>query len=94
MTTQTVEVSATYQTQGVANDVKFLQELGAAFGDQDFRARIYPAGDGSIRTARVNTGDDIEGPALDKLIKQAAKWELDLTIGRSGAGIRILFEKE
>lgn len=90
----TKEPTATYKTIGVANDVKFLQELEDAFGKAEFNARIYPDREGAIIKACVNTGDDIEGETLQKIIKQAAKWKLDLTIGRSGAGIRVLFEKE
>ena len=90
----TTDPTTTYKTPELASDVKFLQELEETFGEADFKARIYPDADGAVAKAKVNTGDDIAGDALQKLIEQASRWKLDLTIARSGAGIRVLFEKE
>ncbi len=77
----------------LTNEAKFLTDLEGIL-NPDFKARVYPSADGKIRIARVNTEQPLDGVNLRQLITLAAKWNLPISVSRSGAGLRILFGKE
>jgi hypothetical protein len=77
---------------GQAKDVKFLQELEKIFS-HPFNAKIYPGANGEVEKARVNTDQEISGERLLSIIELAGSNKLNLTVARSGAGLKILFSK-
>lgn len=76
-----------------SNEAKFLTDLEEILPG-DFKAKIYPSEEGTVKKAKVNTDDALDGIMLKRLITLAGKWNLPIYVGRSGAGLRIVFGKE
>lgn len=91
-TTATSKKFTVFPGKLVAKDVQFLQELEKIF-EPGFGAKIYPDSNGNIVQAKVNTDQEISGDRLLALIDLAGSNQLNLTVGRSGAGLKILFLK-
>lgn len=76
----------------ISAEKKFMESLTSIFG-KDFSAKVYPGSVVEITKAKVNTDQVLEGDKLHSLINLAAKWKLHLEVGRSGAGLKVHFNK-
>ncbi|WZL88283.1 hypothetical protein VS868_11820 [Salinimicrobium sp. 3283s] len=91
--TTTTHASTVFPGKAVAKDVQFLMDLEKIL-KPGFGARIYPDSTGNVVQAKVNTDQALDQESIKKLIAHTAKWNLNMVLSRSGAGLKVLFTKE
>ncbi len=71
---------------------RFTEKMEDVFSE-DFNLKTEFDDEGTLVSAKINTSETLDKVQLDMLSFEADSWKLNLQINRSGAGLKIQFNK-